>query len=285
MIRPLIKILPVLAFAAALSGCCCPRTSCCGDSPRFSVFSGAIARVAKQRGVSLEEAAQMLKDAGVGGFDSAYNDKNLAANAATAIKPINLYGFIDYRAADGGRKANSDFIDTAVRYGVPRVMCVPNDFTGGVESEAEYAKIRDGLVDLVAKGKAKGVTVTIEDYGGTRNACSYAKYLKRFLADVPGLCFALDSGNLYYAGRGEDILESFEYAKGRIAHLHLKDQTKENNRVYATLGLGAVPNREVVRRSVAIGYDAWYTLENPVGADTLDDVIRQIAVVRHWAAK
>ena len=44
--------------------------------------------------------------------------------------------------------------------------------------------------------------MTVEDYGGTGNPCSYTKYLKRFLTDIPELGYALDSGNLYYAGRG-----------------------------------------------------------------------------------
>lgn len=276
----------VIALCAALvlSGCRCTEPMCSSRSgaPRFSVFASAISRVAEQRGVSLDDAARLLADAGVAGFDTAYNDKRLAEYARTALKPINLYGFINYRAADGGRAANAEFIATAVRYGVPRVMCVPNGFPEGVPSEEEYEKVRAGLADLVVRGKASGVVVAIEDFGGTVNPCSYAKYLSRFLSDVPDLAFALDSGNLYWAGRGDDILDAFEYAKGRIAHVHLKDQSRENNRAYVTLGLGGVPNAEIVRRLSKDGYSEWYTIENPVD-DVLDDVVRQIAVVRHWS--
>ena len=72
-----------------------------------------------------------------------------------------------------------------------------------------------------------------------------------------------------------------EYAKGRIAHVHLKDQTKEDNRRYATLGLGAVPNEKIVKAMAASGYNGWYTLENTVG-DAYTDSIRQIAVLKYW---
>ena len=136
---------------------------------------------------------------------------------------------------------------------------------------------------FVEKGRERGITVAVEDYGGTNNPCSYAKYLKRFLDEIPDLRFALDSGNLYYAGRGDDILELMRHAKGRIAHVHLKDQTREDNHKYATIGLGAVPNAEIVRTVAADGYDGWYTLENPIG-DIYEDVLRQVAVLKAWVA-
>ncbi|MDD2461465.1 MAG: TIM barrel protein, partial [Kiritimatiellae bacterium] len=69
---------------------------------------------------------------------------------------------------------------------------------------------------------------------------------------------------------------------GRIRHMHLKDQTREDNRKYATLGTGAVPNEAVVRLVHKSGYSGWYTLENPVGDDILEDVRRQAGVVRAW---
>ena len=72
------------------------------------------------------------------------------------------------------------------------------------------------------------------------------------------------------------------FAQGRISHVHLKDQEKENNRRYATLGLGAVPNEEIVKTMEKAGYTDWYTLENPIGDDYLADVARQVAVVRLW---
>jgi sugar phosphate isomerase/epimerase len=135
---------------------------------------------------------------------------------------------------------------------------------------------------FVAEGKKRGITITIEDFGGPANPGSHMKYLKRFLDEIPDLRFALDSGNLYYAGRGESILDMMEYAKGRIAHVHLKDQTKEDNRKYATLGLGAVPNEKIVKTVAASGYKGWYTLENAVGGDTYTDTVRQVAVLKSW---
>ena len=130
----------------------------------------------------------------------------------------------------------------------------------------------------------EGTVLAVEDFGGTANAASYAKYLKRMMDEVPGLRFALDSGNLYYAGRGDDILELMEHVKTRVAHVHLKDQTPEDNRKYTTLGLGAVPNEKIVKAMNAAGYDGWYTLENPVG-DVYSDTVRQVALLKSWLAE
>jgi sugar phosphate isomerase/epimerase len=246
------------------------------------VFASLIETVAKAKGVSVERAAELLYAEGVRGFDTGYNDKNLARYAATVLKPVNLYAGIRFDAPDGGTAQGARILESAERFGVSRIMCVPNDFPGGVESEDEYAKMRDGLAQFVANAKEKGITVMIEDVGRTANPCSQVKYLKRFLQDIPDLMFTVDSGNLYYAGRGEDIREMVDFAKDRIAHVHIKDQTKENCRRYATVGLGAVPNADVVRTVAKRGYNGWYTIENPVGADHFADTLRQMAVIRYW---
>lgn len=160
-------------------------------------------------------------------------------------------------------------------------MVVPSHFTKGGDEAAEFAKDLSSMKMFVGEAKKRGITITVEDFGGPMNPGSHIKYLKRFLDEIPELKFALDSGNLYYAGRGEDILEMMEYAKDRIGHVHLKDQTKENNRKFATLGLGAVPNEKIVKTVAAAGYTGWFTLENTVG-DAYTDSIRQVAVLKHW---
>lgn len=249
--------------------------------PKISVFASFIRATARQRGVSLDKAAKMLYDLGVRGYDIGPDEKDVDELAATCLKPINYYFFPRMFAEDNGAADCRRCLDKAVKQGVPRVMVVPSNFTKGGDEEAEFAKIVSSLKMFVAEGAKRGITITVEDFGGTANAASHAKYLKRMLDEVPGLCFALDSGNLYYAGRGDDILELMEYAKTRVAHIHLKDQTAENNRKYASLGLGAVPNDKIVKAMHAAGYDGWYTLENPVG-DVYTDTLRQIAVLKSW---
>ena len=283
-----VKFLASVIYAAALAGCCCAPICNCqgpagGKEPNISMFGVDIVNMAKERKITIAAAADMLYALGVRGFDIGPDNKDLPALAATKLKPINFYVFPRMFGPDNGAGECRHCLDQAVRYGVPRVMVVPTNFTKDGDEAAEFAKIVSSMRMFVAEGRKRGITITVEDFGGTANAASHAKYLKRLLDEVPGLCFALDSGNLYYAGRGDDILEMMEYAKGRIGHVHLKDQTKENNRKYATLGLGAVPNEKIVKSVNAMGYDGWYTLENPVG-DVYIDVVRQVAVLKSWIA-
>ena len=274
-----------ILLAAALLGCCCPSAECQNrqaEEPNISVFASFIRRTAKERGISLSEAADMLHALGVRGFDVGPDDADLPQLAATSLKPINFYFFPKMHSADNGAADCKRCLDQAVKYGVPRVMVVPTHFTKDGNEAEEFAKDLSSMKMFVAEGKKRGITITIEDFGGTANPGSHTKYLKRFLEEIPDLRFALDSGNLYYAGRGESILDMMEYAKDRIAHVHLKDQTKEDNRKYATLGLGAVPNEKIVKTVAASGYKGWYTLENAVGGDTYTDTVRQVAVLKSW---
>lgn len=277
------KLFAAAAVALTVGVHLCPAVAHDG-APNISVFSHVVRRIANERKVPFEVAAEMLYALGVHGVDVNGKGKgdDLAALASTKIKPINFYVFLDAPGADGGAAECRTILDKAEKYGVPRCMLIPPSFTKGGDQEAEFARMLAQLKMIVAEAKKRGITITVEDFGGTNNPCSYLKYLKRFLDEIPDLRLALDSGNLYYAGRGDDILELMAYAKGRIAHVHLKDQKPDNARKYETLGLGAVPNREIVRTVSADGYAGWYTLENLVGADTYEDVVRQVAVLKSW---
>ena len=259
------------------------------EEPKISVFASFIRRIAKERGVSKSAAADLLYDAGVRGYDCGPDEGDLDELAATKLRPINFYYFPDWfnrKSQDwntyyADKATPEECIALAKKYGIPRIMVVPPSFTDGKENEAEFGVIIRKMAEFVARVRKDGIAVTVEDFGGTANCCSYAKYLKRLLNEIPDLRFALDSGNLYYAGRGEDILEMMEFAKGRIGHVHLKDQSATNNREYVTLGLGAVSNEKIVKAVAATDYNGWYTLENPVG-DTYNDTVRQVALVKAW---
>ena len=251
---------------------------------RISVFAHYVHNVAKERKTSLAEAADLLYAEGVRGFDDNYVGKKLPELAATKLKPVNLYGWVRFRAPDGGEAEMTAFLGTAKRFGVPRVMVIPDRFSQGGDEASEFREMVMGLRKMVARAKEMGITVTVEDFGGDpQSPCNRMVYLKRFLDEIPDLRLALDSGNLYYARRGEDVLELMRHAGDRIAHVHLKDQIPADRRTYAELGLGGVPNREIVHYVTERDYDGWFTLENTVpGADTLLEVVRQVATLKAW---
>ena len=251
--------------------------------PKVSVFSHAIENHAKEKGLTIAEVERRFYDVGVRGFDTAYCNPLLDELAKGPLKPINLFGWIKFRSKDGGRADSDAFVAQAVKYGVPRIMVIPDSFTKDGDKETEFKEMVEGLRYLAQKAKASGVTAMIEDYGGDDNPCSYSTYLKRFLTEIPELSYALDAGNLHHAGRGEDILEMMKFAEGRIAHVHLKDFQKGSNRIRITIGIGEIPNERIVREQERLGYGGWYTLEDLVG-DRVDDAVRQVGVLRRWCA-
>ena len=253
--------------------------------PRFSLFAEDVFAAARSSGHTVAETVSKLKAVGITGIDADYSQTKKDELLAAGMEPASFYGFEKFLSEDGGRKQSAEFLSVAAKHGAKRIMIVPDNFTDGGDQEAEFAKFLVGVRRLAVKAKAQGIAATVEDFGGNKNPCSYAKYLKRFLDEIPELGYALDSGNLYYAGRGECILDMMNYAKGRIRHVHLKDQTREDNHKYATLGLGAVPNEKVVKGVTALGYAGWFTLENLVGDDTYTDVVRQASVLKNWLGR
>ena len=249
-----------------------------GERTRFSVFGSAVKRVAKDRSVDLKAAVKLLKDAGIEGFDTDYGDSAIPELIAAGLKPASLYGRVKFDTADLGEAEAKAFVDTAVKYGARRVMVLPDSFkpeADAKERERMSVNIINGLRRMCAYAAKKNVIVMIEDFGDRNNICSYGPTMSRVLASEKDLAYALDSGNFYYAGHGTDIVAFARQWKDRIAHVHLKDQAKEDAHSYRTLGEGAVPNAELLGLVRDLGYSAWYTIENPVGDDYLTDIVRQ----------
>lgn len=268
-----------------LLGACCGGMDLRADSRdvKISVFADFVRSVANERQVSLEKAASLLYGIGVRGIDVNPDDKDLERLVATKLTPVNFYVFPDIYGVDNGASDCKRYLEKALLMKVPRMMVVPPHFTGKEAENVELTRCVTGIRRFVEEGRKVGITITVEDFGFRANPGSHMKNLRLFLDEIPGLKFALDSGNLYYADRGEDIVEMLKYAKGRIVHVHLKDQDERNHQQYVSLGLGGVPNEQLVRSLAANGYDGWYTLEcTVVGKDTLTDTVRQVAVLKHW---
>ena len=258
-------------------------------SPRVSVFFYTIDDVVREQKVSLSEAGRMLKEAGVSGFDCGFDNPRLGEYLKTGLLPINLYGQMRFFGADGGRVLADAFVEKAVEIGCPRIMILPDDFTDGRPTEDEFSRNLEGIRSLVAKGRTRGLEVTVETYGHPENCCSYVSYLRRLFSAIPELGFSADIGNVHAAGRADDVIGLVNDEKDRVKLVHLKDfvatcshQDIRRLRPYCTIGLGAVPNEEAVRILIANGYDGWFTLEHLAKGDTLAEVRRQIATLKRW---
>lgn len=252
-----------------------------------SIFGYEISDYALFHGLTLSEAAKAFKDAGVTGFDCSYNYPKIADLVKEGLTPVNFYGDMKFLAADGGERQMNEFLASALHWKVKQVMVLPDEFTG-TDDEKDFARIVVGFNRFIDKARQQGVLVTTEDYGYRRkfqNPCGHVKWIKRLFEECPDLLFTVDTGNLMKTEGKDAILGLVRSFADRIVHCHLKDMDMDDTGkvgAYVTLGLGAVPNRDIVRFLHGRGYRGWYTLENLVGDDPLVDLKRQIAVLSHW---
>ena len=254
------------------------------SSALISVFAHFVENTAAQRGISLDEAASMLYNLGIRGYDIDADSPNFEALAATKLKPINIYYLPQWLTNGDDEEHNLKCLNRASSKGVPRIMIVAPEFTGKADKETEFLIIEARLKKFVAAAKARGITVTVEDFGFTGTygyCCNRLSYIERFLKDIPDLKVALDSGNFFYNNLGDDILELMKKYRDRIVHVHLKDQPAEDHHKFVSLGMGAVPNREIVRYMKAAGYEGWWTLEE-WEKDAYFDAIRQVNVFKAY---
>ena len=255
---------------------------------KVSLFPFAYENIAKENGITFKEAVKLCRDIGVDGFDASFTDKRLEEYLEAGLRPCEIYGNMKFLGSDNGRELSRQFVEVAAKVGSKHVMLLPDCFTDGKPTDAEFAKILSGISILIDLAEAKGITVMTEPFGNVQTPSSYLKYLKLMLDHDKRLMLSMDTGNLHCVGRGDDVCDLAAYAADRIRLMHLKDWKKGmparvgKIRNRETLGLGAVPNEAIVRFMKKRGYDGWYTLENPLEGDTLGDVKRQLAVLRHW---
>ena len=101
--------------------------------PNISVFAKFVRMTAKERGVSLSSAADLLYEAGVRGYDCGPDEPDLDELAATKLRPINFYyfpdwfntGIHDWERGYTDRTKPTECLKKAKKYGIPRIMVVP----------------------------------------------------------------------------------------------------------------------------------------------------------------
>ena len=273
------------AGAMALVGC---RTAGFTGAPRVTTFGSYIASGARQRGIELKAAAALMLKAGIAGFDESYRDDRLIESLKSmGLTPVSLYGEVNFFDVAKAPRTTEAFIAAAVRHGSPRVMVIPAAFPKGCDRYRQLDAIAAGLERMALDAQTAGVTVTVEDFGSPDSPCSRIAYMKHIFAGAPHVRFTLDSGNFHYAGNGhgDDILDALSLFSGRIEHVHLKDYSNATPRRYVPLGKGDIPNRTIVEKVRANGYDGCYTLEECGAPDYLSALAAAAAQLRGWCVQ
>lgn len=252
---------------------------------KISTFAMHLYEVMEKEGWTLQQTVDAFKARGVTGFDGEYTDPKLEDVAAAGLKPVMIYGVMSFRDPAKDEIEQEKYLSVAKKLGAKYMMIVPDHF-GDLKDdpkdpayERELLKTIDGLKRLVAKCLAAGICPMVEDFGYRINPGSHFANLKRYFAAIPDLKFALDTGNVMYSNRGEDILDEFAYFHDKIRHVHVKDHPQGRPRYYALPGTGVVPNERMLRQLFLEGYDGWVTLELFEAPYMLDAVEKSVKFI------
>jgi L-ribulose-5-phosphate 3-epimerase len=166
-------------------------------------------------------------------------------------------------------------IDRAARLGGNTVMMVPGNPKPAVPDERGRELIASGLQACAMYGKARGVTVTNENYGMHVEFRGRVRHMKEFLQTAPDCRITYDGGNFLLGG--EDPLAALEILYDDIRHVHLKDWTVvdehgrgsfpvpgQPNRFYkaAVVGEGVMPTAATIAALKDMGYQGYLSIEH-----------------------
>ncbi|HKT58870.1 MAG TPA: TIM barrel protein [Gemmatimonadales bacterium] len=177
-------------------------------------------------------------------------------------------------------QATAAAVDTLAGAGATVLVLAAELGNGGYErsaelSEPEWAVLLDGLERVREVAAGRGLEVALHPHHGT--AIERPHHVERVLSGS-AISLCLDTGHLMVGGA--DPVEVTRAAKGRIAHVHLKDvnaSLSEQVRrgevgyrqavaggLYRPLGEGDAGIDRVLALLEGWGYAGWYVLEQDV---------------------
>ena len=191
----------------------------------------------------------------------------------------------DKAARDAGIEALRAAIDAAVSLGAPLVLAAGSQISGSITPEDGRRMIIEGLHAGLSVARKAGVALAIENFGVAPTLQCAAAHCCEILEAVPGLRFVFDTGNFYFCG--EDPIDNITLLSSRTCHLHLKDWVKSEAPQIADvsgapLGMGLIPNEEIVRRFLHAGQVDCFSVEIEAPGDKIESARKDLGTVRQW---
>ncbi|MBE6731960.1 MAG: sugar phosphate isomerase/epimerase [Ruminococcaceae bacterium] len=247
---------------------------------KYSTFFAHMGDLAKEKNISLKEAAAILKEMGFKGYDCEYTYlkknfdtvKNILDEFGFEISAIPCYFWFE-------KGVKEDFIDEVLecseKIGCKTILAIPGEFEPEDPKKEEYLNLMcEGLNLLSKNAKKYGITITLEAYDFINSPCATPEGLTYFFEKCPDLFFTMDTGNFMYVD--VDTIESVKLFKDKIRHVHLKDRSLtqnysdepvklsiKGNKLYPSpVGAGVIPMKELVNLAKEVNYNGYYTAEN-----------------------
>ena len=232
------------------------------DAPqtkRISIFSDHIETIARQRNISLREAALQVRELGYSGADVyvTISDSKLRDLDAAGLAHAACIAVIDFTKGDMEKEVEQAMTFMAQKH-YSRVLLVPGLLpkeNAGSVLPLVYERVRR----FTERAAQIGVTTTVEDYDNPQSPCYNTAAMDRIIAASPQTGVTFDTGNFLYCQ--EDVMATQQHFGSKIKHVHLKDRKSLTDMGTTPIGQGAVPTRQFIRRMLETGYDGWFTAE------------------------
>ena len=210
--------------------------------------------------------------------------------ADSPLEVVCLDGIADLALPEGpARQKEIDAlrraIESAHRLSCPCLLAAGSRLPEGLAPEQARGQIAEALRSCMPEADQAGVTLCIENFGiEPRLQCAAADCIEVIEA-VPGLQFAFDTGNFYFAGESAD--QNLALLQEKICHVHIKDWVKSDAPDIADLagtplGAGIIPNPKIIRDLLANGYTGAFSLELTAHGALMQTVPADLAALKLW---
>jgi len=226
---------------------------------RISIFANHVDEIARQEGISFDEAARRVKVLGYEGVDvMGQSPEQVAALVAAGFRISCVIGFTAFEKGYDEAQC-SRLIATACSNGCRRVMLVPGFYPDGCDRTAVRQTIVARTRRFAAAAARQGIETVVEDFDDERSPTYGIDRVRSFLADAPEVGFVYDTGNFVNPkGRPEDGLQLL----GRTRHFHLKDRSAGEGAQSVAVGTGVIPILPILGIARKAGYSDWVSVEH-----------------------
>lgn len=233
----------------------------------ISIFNDHIEDIAKQQGISFNEAAQKVRNLGYNGVDVwvTLSDEKQHTLDSLGFQHASAIAYIDFIQGNKQKDCRKA-LDFMHKHNYTRLLLVPGLLPDNVQKhlvDSVYTRIDA----FVRQAQREGIDIMIEDYDNPRSPCYDTPALNRLFTRVPHLNHVFDTGNYLFCG--EEVMTALQHFRKRIHHVHLKDRKAKHNNESPAIGTGIVPLKAVVAELLKSGYDGWFTIEHFGAKDML----------------
>lgn len=264
---------------------------------RITVFYDHVRNAMRQEGMTFDEIAGLLRDAGISGTEIEYCEiKGLKGRALArkleraGLKVSSVYCFFRWEQD----RPNEDYIKVLKclqKNRIHNLLVIPGFKLEGESSKESAGKLVGYVRKLCEEAPKYGVKVVMEDFDDKVASFASAEELKWYMDSVPELGCAFDTGNFLYCE--EDALDVLPMFIDRIAYVHCKDrsftpvdgedfkETIGGRGMYSSaVGAGVIKMQEIVERILATGYEGPFAIEHFGSLKQLSDMIESAGFLK-----